>query len=295
MTNWDFCHQFFYDDFTSYKGYGNMHYDSDKFYSYSTIIGKVIERKQGNVLLISKETFSATTSKHISYLKQACPFGYAIVKVPVDIGQYDIDPNKLPEEFCSELDSYAKQGFTTASVRNEFRDTLDAMEHLVELGIIKVRKTTIKKYEKLWTDNTDPEKLKQEKAKKAAATRKANEKLRKELANTLSNVSYLEQIEMAYSYWSNCEFKDKLKKILNPENKWSFIWKTDSGYETSKGLRLDAEDIDVALRLYKHGKLKHGMKIDKYTVMEVTADHVTVGCHKVPVENIKAIMEDADI
>lgn len=299
MTNSAFCHQFFYDeDFTASAYYGNMHYDNGRFYSYNTIIGKVIKGKDrfANVLLLSKYRFSSTTAKHISYLRQACYFN--IIEVPVNYSQYDLEPDKMVKDLCEELDSQLKVGFSTADLRDNYRGNLDALIALKAHGIAKIRKTIIDKYERIWAKNTDLEALKAERAKKAAATRKANEKLRKEYDSILKKYSYLDQVRLAYDYWYKPDYhkhQSNLRKLLNPKNEWSFIWKTEDGYETSKGLRLDARPIDIALKLYESGKLKRGMTIARYTVLEVMDDHVTVGCHKVPVENIKAIMEDANI
>ena len=37
------------------------------------------------------------------------------------------------------------------------------------------------------------------------------------------------------------------------------------------------------------------MKLGPYTVLAVTTEHIVVGCHRFPIKNVEAIMEEAKI
>jgi len=75
--NKDIFHNFFYDDsptrYASAKS--NNHYDGNCFYSYWTVVGQRLIGKDGaRILLISYDSMSACTARHLNYLKEACPF-----------------------------------------------------------------------------------------------------------------------------------------------------------------------------------------------------------------------------
>ena len=91
MNNYDIAHNFFYQEGENFdKYYKSMSYNNDKFYSYGTIIAKKMIDKNGDkCLFLSANNFSNTTTKHINYLRQACPY-YNILYVPVDYNQKDI-------------------------------------------------------------------------------------------------------------------------------------------------------------------------------------------------------------
>ena len=75
MANIDIAHEFFYSDFDSSRNYNNISYSENLFYSYYTVIGAVVKSKTGNnILLVSEDSMSSTTGKHIGNLISACPF-----------------------------------------------------------------------------------------------------------------------------------------------------------------------------------------------------------------------------
>lgn len=295
MINQQFAHQFFYDnDFKATAYNGNMHYTDGNFYSYSTIIGKVISNKHGKTLLLSANTFSTTTAKHISYLRTACPFD--IIRVPVDWYQSDIRPERLVTDITSILDSIFASGLNTKHKRDEYAAYLNSLEKLNTRNIIPASQRVINKYKKIWEEHTDPQVLAKERAAKAAKTREANARLAKELEAVLSSHSYLEQIKLAYATEQrDNKISNKLKKHLNPSGDLSFIWPYPQGYYTSQSVHMDTQVVHVALKLYKASKLKHGMTIGNFTVLNITQDFIKVGCHKIPIENVNALIEEADI
>lgn len=295
MISQQFAHQFFYDnDFNAYANNGNMSYNNGKFYSYGTIIGKVISNKHGKTLLISHNNFSTTTAKHISYLRNACPFD--TISVPVDWYQSDITPERLVTDITSTLDSIFAAGLNTKSNRDEYSTYLNSLEKLNARNIIPASKRAINKYKKIWEEHTDPQVLAKERAAKATKTREENARLAKELEAVLSSHSYLEQIKLAYdTAQRDNKISNKLKKHLNPGGDLSFVWPYPNGYYTSQSVHMDTQVVHIALKLYKAGKLKHGMTIGNFTVLTINPDFIKVGCHKIPIKNVNALIEEANI
>ena len=81
--------------------------------------------------------------------------------------------------------------------------------------------------------------------------------------------------------------KAKLKKQLNPRGDLAFIWKDENGdFKTSKNITVKAEEGNRVLTLYKAGKLKHGEKVDFYTVLSITPEIVKIGCHNILTANL---------
>lgn len=72
MKNIDIAHEFFYSDFNSSRNFNNINYSENLFYSYYTVIGAVVKSKTGNnILLVSEDSMSSTTGKHIGNLISA--------------------------------------------------------------------------------------------------------------------------------------------------------------------------------------------------------------------------------
>ena len=124
----------------------------------------------------------------------------------------------------------------------------------------------------------------------------------KELQELLTTYDYFDLIRFVYdSYNSTIKFDDytktkamqnKVKKALNPNNDLSFVWiENEYSVRTSKNIRMNMDIVKTGLKLWKHNKIKHGYKVDFYTVLEVRKDYIQIGCHKIPTENIQALYE----
>ena len=86
--------------------------------------------------------------------------------------------------------------------------------------------------------------------------------------------------------------QNKVRKALNPNNDLSFVWiENEYTVRTSKNIRMNMDIVKTGLKLWKHNKIKHGYKVDFYTVLEVRKDYIQIGCHKIPTENIQALYE----
>jgi hypothetical protein len=291
MDNYDIAHKFFY-DLSGYfkKHYMNVSYNNYKFYSYGTIIGKVIEDRDGNyILLVSENNFSNTTCRHIANLLGACPFSY--LHVPVKMYDRDINIDDLEKTITKKLDFYKNEKLSLKQNRNEYIRYFD-MLNTVSNKIVKIKKAVIKKYEKLYNDLQNSEAVKRIKHNEHIKAQKAADKLKKELAKITKSKNLCELAQMAYGYNNgvNSELKAKIKMLINPLHNYAFAWIKDDTFETSKGIEIKIKDCMPLIRLYKAGKVKHGLKLNQYTVLEVTEKFITIGCHKIPAENIKQLI-----
>jgi hypothetical protein len=149
-----------------------------------------------------------------------------------------------------------------------------------------------KKYIDLFEILNDSEQVKKIKAKQAELERKATEQARRKLNKLLKDCNIAELARRAYSYESglDSDTKASIKNALNPKGDLSFVWRDNAGdFKTSQNITLSKTEGEIALKLWQAGKLKHGAKVGYYTVMEVTADFVKIGCHKIPTENLKVL------
>lgn len=329
MDNYDVAHRFFY-DLSGYfsKNYINVSYRNYKFFSYYTCIGKVVEDLDGRyILLVSEDNFSSTTAKHISNLIGACPFDR--MRVPVNYGDSDININELENKIIKKLDYFKNQKLSQKYNRDEYcryYTMLCEISHRV----IKIKKSTITKYRKLYLELQDVEKVKALKKKQQILDRKAIEKsikdfkklidtknldelkdwlkynwncnkvLYKQLKNyindktveSLTNGKNLLEI-IACAYNSNIEWhiRQLLQEYLQNKYKdYSFVWIEGENFKTSKHVTIKIEDCKSLIRLYKSGKIKHGMQLNQYTILEVKNDYVRIGCHTISRENLDILL-----
>jgi hypothetical protein len=283
-------------------------------YSYATPIA-IIEHDVNNnlILLLSSNCMSNTTAKHINYIRRACPFD--VVYYPFTYGNNIKDFAGIKKDLIDNLDYYKKlenvndcknfiSWFEVLTNLNDYFDLED------EAGAYKPE--FIKASELL------PEVKKKESLAKRQATIKENLEIKNKFENMTAeefeNISYLSKkeqkfiknnpdiilnkLENKYNYLDLIKaiytrsFSYNLAKLikasLNDDN-YSFIWVDDNNIKTSRGITQKIEDIKPFFKLWKAGRLKHGIKIDCYTVLEVTKDFVKIGCHKIPVKNLDAV------
>lgn len=305
MQNREVAHRFFYDRMGSFDRRSiTVSYSYDKYWSYSTVIAKLTETITGKtVCLLSDNNFSMTTAKHINELRQACPFD--VVYLPQRIGQQDFNAFDIVKTCIDNLEYYSNSKLSQKANRDNFSRYFYMLQNTLELKDFESQfdKTNeaLDKHRELYNTINNPEKLNELKAKQKQKDKEKQQKLKKELETLLNKYSYIDLIEFAYAdkwfndtsvdaYNKQKELKAKLKQYLNPKNELSFIWFDSELVKTSQGIRVDRRETETLLKLWNNGKLKHGMTISYYTVLEVTAKYVKVGCHKIPVENLQALV-----
>jgi len=295
MQNCEVAHSFFYDVNGSFDRRSmTVSYSHGKYFSYATCIGEITQNIEGRtVCIISDNNFSMTTAKHLNELRSACP--YAVYYLPQYQGSSQFYRDDVIKHLTDNLDWYSKSKLTQKPNREGLSHTYNMLKRTLELEKFKDKfkeiKKVLKEYEKIYNAVNNPEELKKYKEIQAKREKAKQAKLKRELNKVLNTLPYLEILQNTYGYFGfESELKSKLKQYLNPKKELSFVWFDGEYCRTSQGITVQKEDVIRLLKLWQHNKLKHGMTISHYTVLEVMKNYVKIGCHKIPIENIQALL-----
>lgn len=290
MDNKEFFHSFFYSGKT-YDKHGNLSYDYPVFLSYSTAIGEIAATIDGErVLIVSDNSFSVTTAKHIGALSAASPL--PVVTLPAFRDKKGFNGADICD-YLRERASLKSYKITQKSERERLLKNFEMVKTCLTIAKFKPYfrefKKILKNFEKMAAVAIDPEKIKAEKAKAAEKAKKAREALERRL-RAFGKKSLLEQVTLAYSL-PYSESKE-MRQYLNPNGDLAFVWITGiGGIKTSKGLSFTADDARGFAVAYKAGKFVNGYKVGIYTVVQNTAEFVKIGCHKIPRANLDQVAD----
>lgn len=286
-TNRAAAHAFFYTESgrVRFAKSLNMAFHGPLFYSYSTVIAALTVDKTGApVCLISRNSMSRTTAQHLSYLRSACPCGY--IRVPFVWGDDFYKPgfnmfNLLADRFKESLSYDIEQSITRAENRrrliSNYEDAREFSERVFDCAFLSDFTEAYEEAKRVEYASTD---------KRRALIRAAAEKAKAARAALIEKHGYMGAVMRAYT-----EGDDKARRLFNPSGELSFVWRDEKGnYETSQRICMDRRTGDAALKLWAAGKLRHGMKIGIYTVISITRNFVKIGCHKIPTENLRALI-----
>lgn len=289
MANTEAAHAFFYSDGGFYNRRTPEAFCNDLFFSYSTCIAKKAKTKDGRmILLLSKNKFSSTTSKHIAALKQACYWD--IVEIPQTIDRNDFDNSEVLASLYNDLNYSAETNLALKRNRETFNYNYETLQALTEVVGFKVDRKILRKHKNTYDKINNPEALAKLKAKQRVADKRKQERLKAKLNKLIKKNTLSELAKMAYGYEA-FEGKTDLKKYINPYDDLSFVWFDGEFVKTSQGIRVDRREAETLIKLWQAGKVKHGMKIGQYTILEITEEFVKIGCHKIPMQNIKELAE----
>ena len=133
--------------------------------------------------------------------------------------------------------------------------------------------------------------------REAAAKRKAAAEKRKhaEFLKQFSDVPYLDLIRIAY--WDRFrpevphETRATLRGIFNPDNSLYYVVPEflGDGVITTQDVRMDGRTVRALLKAWKAEKVKVGQHVGPYTIQEIKPGYVKIGCHKIPMQNIREL------
>ena len=194
------------------------------------------------------------------------------------------------------LKRYSESKLTQKPNRESFTETYQMLESTLELKMFKEYdkdiKKVLKQYETLYADINNPEKLKKIKEIQLERAKKEKAKLARKLKEHINRYDVAQLARIAYEGLGlDAETRRSIRQYLNPNNDLSFIWFSNDKVCTSQHISVDRKEATALLHLWEKGKLKHGMTISYYTVLEVRNDYIKVGCHKIPVSNLLALLE----
>lgn len=303
MQNRNVAHSFFYDINGKFERKSiTVSYAYNKYWSYATVIAKITQTITGKtVCIISDNNFSATTAKHISELRSACPFD--VVYLPQSKGQQDFNAYDTVKICIDNLEYYSKSKLTQKPNREGFSRYFHMLQNTLELegfeNQFKKTEKALNEYRPLYDAINDPEKLKGYKAKQTQREKEKQQRLKKELKQHIERFDISELAYLAYSNQTtvDTDLKTKLRQYLNPKNDLSFVWfdNINDKIKTSQCISVNKKEGVALLKLWEAGKLKHGMTISCYIVLEVRENYIQIGCHKIPVENLKALLNQLKV
>lgn len=297
-TNRDVAHHFFYQD--GYERFRpswlNCGFNGDTFYSYSTIIAKIVTGLDNQrYTLVSYDSMSPTTGRHISNVASASP--YEVIKVPMKYGNSSFDIKWLERRISTNLDTYAESRLSRKENRTEY---INYFEMLLDVDekIIKIAPEVIEKYRPLYDTLINSQSLKDLKRNIAENDCKQRDALRDRLKTYIEFYSFSQLARIAYdSKFAHSDnisdsVRSDIKQLLNPHNDCAFVWRTEDGnYATSKGVKMSNQTADAALKRFIAKELRCGDTLDYYTVIAITDKSVKIGCHNIPIENVHDLYE----
>lgn len=311
--NREIFHKFFYaGEDENGRAKSNTSFYGWTFKSYSTTIGIKTPGKDGRpVLLIADSAFSATTGGHISALRAACPYTSShIIRVPFEWGDVWFKREHciegLLQRFVNILSNWEVGDMKYVKTQREFLVTYHNFRRFLELVAPKrPHKAILKKIEDLAAVANEMKDRKRRNElisgvlakREAARKRKAAAEKRKyaEVLKQFSDVSYLDLIRI--TYWDNFrpevtyETRLILHCAINPGNSLSYIVPEVSGdgVITTQGVCMDGDTVRRMLKAWKAGKVKVGQHVGPYTIEEIKPGYVQIGCHKIPMQNIREL------
>ena len=304
---YDLCHSFFYNNDNDERCYtNNASYRGNKFMSYGTCIGYVVERKGEKTLLVSDWSMSPTTGKQIGHLKSACRFGY--IPVPFYYGEslegysekeiLNKIASNLTEQIVSEMKR--KYTYTREAQRRSSEHILDMAKKFTKVTGVRVKGTA--KFEKYLEEKLSADNIKKaaERVRKAAQAKA--EKTRKAVAEFKEKIKNSAIYPMIQKYCF--DFKDWMATDLEKKNRKFFIDSFGVDHpsfvvaELKNGTLFTTQRVRVSIEdakpLLKAWKLKHnivGLKLGQFTILANNDKYVKIGCHNIPVGNIKALVD----
>lgn len=293
-------HNFFYDDIhdasRERRAKSATHYNGDHFFSYQTTIGFLHrDTERLPVLFISESRFSNTTAGHISALRQASPF--QVIEVPFEYeddytsttGRNTPELNarliiELDNRFCAYFADVDAQHIKYAARRREF---IRKYENFIEF--LKVTAPYKSPSPNLIATYENAVELDNARAGQRAAILERQKQAALERLKQYETMPLNDTIYRAFIGGNHQEQKDSSRYLRVKYPGCSFIWITGENVRTSQGVNVPRETAARVYKLFKAGRIKPGMHLDRYTILDIRDEYVQIGCHRIPFDNIQAI------
>lgn len=316
MRNKQIFHDFFYSG--GEEHYGNVSYNGDRFYSYQTQIGKKYTDDDGvDWLFVADHHFSTTTASHRSALIDAWPNSFEwVVEVPFHLDDSFVDDSAffktMRERFEKLITGFLEEDLLTVDYKRriEVRKTLFHYRRFMNV----LQKKITKKFQRALNridELVEPSKERKAKIRAALKRRKELEckrikRARKQLDMLSDKLGGLLKVIYASSPRSSGviddpirqQCKEALKDTYQGDNypsRVSYVFSDSSDKDdliTSQGVFFPRKLAWLYLKRWHSGeKFGSGTKIGMYTIRNIDDLFVDIGCHHIPIDNIKALYE----
>lgn len=321
--NMQIFHEFFYSDgHGERRGKANVNYTGRHFFSYSTEIGYLYNKTGRPVLFVSDYGFSTTTRGHLSALIAAAPVDF--IRVPFDwYDDFSYSESEFPAEmagrFAERLAQFRPEQFTRAENRQDFHDVVERYAKFMDTTGQKIPakiRTLVNTLEKLAADTEENRQARRaQSAKLAEQTRRRNEEKRRReqeererrereeraererreqilTAAGANTITARAIIAFAGGTTSGDIRRAATNTLREQYPECAFIWpgvKNPDTVETSKGIHVSKTTVRRLLALWNAGRARVGMHCGPYMVRDIAPDFVQIGCHKIPVDNLREL------
>ena len=336
MTTYELAHRFFYEpeargeytrvntSFTYFKYADGT--ESRRYYSYNTCIAEIKRDKHGELcLIISDDTYSKTTSKHLYELRRACPYNAShVINVPRVSAGFYYEGLDGTYDFCRKLSAIKAMTEKDLRLKDErwyvmhnldLYDTYVAhfddmdkkskrlrksvkLKRVVDMVIQKDMELEARRERLL---NLSDEEKAQRKAKREAAAKRKLDKFLNE-GDTLDKIKEVFSRRFGYRYNQSDltkamhEYKNLLHYQRDEQGRYlSYVWLDGDMVRTSQYCKAPVEDAKRLCAMWKRHQSMLGEHAGMYTVVENDANHVKIGCHVIPAWNIELLCNKLNI
>lgn len=287
-----------------------LHYDGRTAYSYSTAIARVIPlkgfkdedvntmRSSNGLTLLSVDSMSSCTCKHIQALAEASPFH--VLRVPFCYGNWYFDPCILRNNYLHDLGRYALH-LNHVDERTKFVKLMESRKYLLEQAAEAwakpLRDRRFKAFEEIFANLDDWRRnLKKRLAEKAAREEAAAKRLVSRYTRQAKTAQgYLNLMKSIFGWGEDArrmkpETKAALKAAFTKSGE-SYVWVAGDEIVTSQHVHVGLKGARVLLKAWAAGKDMRTLKVDQYSIVAYTGKEIQIGCHRIPRENMLALYE----
>lgn len=287
-----------------------LHYDGRTAYSYSTAIARVIPlkgfkdadvttmRSSNGLTLLSVDSMSSCTCKHIQALKEASPFD--VLRVPFRFGNEYFDPSILRDNYLHDLGHYALH-LNHVDERTKFVRLMESRKRLLDEAAEEwarpLRDRRFKEFEDILGNLEDWRKnLKKKLAEKAAKEEAAAKRMVSRYTRQAKTAQgYLNLVRALFCWGEEArrmkpETKTALKAAFTKSGE-SYVWVAGDEIVTSQHVHVGLKGARVLLKAWAAGKDMRTLKVDNYSIVSYTGDTIQIGCHRIPRKNMLALYE----
>lgn len=269
----------------------NMFFEYGSIYSYGyhfKLAQHMTNHNGQKCVLFNDKHYSNTTSKHQSLVWRSIPANVHFFKVKTIFEDINTASNAHLENlnnYLEHAEESKKKAITATKLKNGFIEqtkiAIGVFENYKAFfsleGLVFEYQTINKRYAEIleWLiDYQNSKEFKQWQIKQEENKKKAEAKA---LIEAKEKIEAFRQFKIS-SIWAN------LGHYLLRYNKESQM------VETSGGVKIHGLIFIKAYNRLISGELKQGQHVDKYTFNGVDNDIVSVGCHKIPMAEIKNIV-----
>lgn len=246
---------------------GNMYFKGNIIYSYGNHfpIAKFVEFENKKVLLFTLDSYSKTTAKHISIVRQACSH---IEKLYVESPKFSHNEN---------FRSWEQKAYTITQAFQRAKKPEIYIRKLQEIS------NYVHKYAEFY-NATIPDELIQllnisSSSESVEYFKEINKKIEEDrIKNQLKRYK---DSKAELKKWRTFELDKCWKQFGDGVYLRIIAYQNTAFVETSKDIKIPK---DVALRFYNSfidNKLKVGSKFMDFKIDEVSTQHIKIGCHNI--------------